>query len=493
MKFKVKDMAIITGGPLVALLTEADAEQLDLHSGDRILLSYGKHEVTCILDISCDVGQVPNGCVGLFREVVKVLGVKNNQKVEIRFSGKPESVSFIRKKLFGKRLNYEELYKIIDDITHSRLTDIEKSYFVAAGFTHGWDSKEVVEMTKAMVNTGDKLKFSGVTLDKHCIGGVPGNRTTMLMVPIITAAGFTFPKTSSRAITSPAGTADTMECLARVEISDKNIRGVVKKTGGCIVHGGAMNLAPADDKIILVERPLSIDAEGQLLASVMAKKYSVTASYVLIDIPLGPSSKVKTRAQANHLKKMFKVIGKSLGMKVKVIITDGSHPIGNGVGPVLEAMDVLKVLNNADDAPVDLRNKALSMAARLLAMTGKYSLWSARKKVREILESGAALKKMNEIIAAQGKKSMPKLGGCIYEVKAGKAGKVLEVDNEVISRIARMAGAPRDKGSGVYLYARRNHVVKKGEMLYKVYAESKFKCELAKDLIKKSNGFRIGV
>ena len=128
------------------------------------------------------------------------------------------------------------------------------------------------------------------------------------------------------------GTADTMECLAKVELSESKIRQIVRETGACIVHGGSMNLAPADDKIIDVEHPLSIDAEGQLLASVMAKKYSVGANHVLIDIPMGRSTKARTRGEAKHLKKMFELIGKKLGINVRVIITDGSHPIGNGIG-----------------------------------------------------------------------------------------------------------------------------------------------------------------
>ena len=372
MKFKVKDMDIATGGIHIALLHAQDAKSLDLAMGDRVVVRDHTRELTCVLDITNNEKVVQQGQIGLFEEVLDRLKVHNKSNVTILFTGKPHSVTFIRNKLLGKKLGYAEFLQICDDITHDRLTDIEKTYFVSACYTNGMTNDEIVNLTKAMVDTGVRLKFPGVTLDKHCIGGVPGNRTTMVVIPIVAAAGFVIPKTSSRAITSPAGTADTMECLARVELSEAEIKQVVKKTGACIVHGGSINLAPADDKIIEVEHPLSVDAEGQMLASVMAKKYSVSASHVLIDIPMGKTSKAKNPKEARHLKTMFEMVGRRLGMNVKVVVTDGSAPIGRGVGPLLEAQDVMAVLANAPNAPQDLKAKAISMAGILLELTGKY-------------------------------------------------------------------------------------------------------------------------
>ncbi|MDP3733991.1 MAG: AMP phosphorylase [Nanoarchaeota archaeon] len=489
MKFRVKDMDIATGNILIAIINYKDAQRLDLRSGDRILVKHNSHKVTCILNISESDKAVKEGSIGLFEEVLDRLNVKDKQVVDIRLTDKPESVKHIRDKLLGKHLNSQELYHITDDITNDRLTDIEKTYFVAASFIQGLRVPEIIELTKAMVNTGSRIKFGNVTLDKHSIGGVPGNRTTMLIVPIIAAAGFTIPKTSSRAITSPAGTADTMECLAKVELPERKIRSIVKKTGGCIVHGGSMNLAPADDKIIDVEHPLSIDAEGQLLASVMAKKYSVTANHVLIDIPMGKSTKAPTRKAAHHLQKMFQLIGKKLKMNVRVIITDGSHPIGNGIGPVLEAKDVMAVLRNDPLAPQDLKEKALMMAGILLEMTGKYK--HGITKAREILESGKALRKMKDIMRAQGKQKMPALGEYTYPVKSTKSGKIQEIDNEIIAKIARIAGAPQDKGAGLLLSKKIHDHVQKNDVLYTIYAESKFKLHLVTKLVKESKGYRI--
>ena len=484
-------MDIATGGTLVAILNIKDAHKLDLKSGDRILIKIGHKEATCILDVSESKKAVKEGEIGLFEEVLDKLRVRKSTEVDVKFTGKPDSVKHIRDKLYGRHLSYEELYHIINDITHDRLTDIEKTYFVSAGFINGWNIEEVVDMTQAMVETGKKIKFKGLTLDKHCIGGVPGNRTTMIVIPIIAAAGFTIPKTSSRAITSPAGTADTMECLAKVEMSEKKIKHVVKKTGSCIVHGGSINLAPADDKIIDVEHPLSIDAEGQLLASVMAKKYSVSANHVLIDIPMGKEVKVKNWKQAKHLRKMFQLIGKRLGMNVKVIVTDGSQPIGRGIGPLLEALDVMYVLRGDPLAPTDLRHKAIMMAGVLLEMTGKYRKGTGSKKAKEILDNGKAYRKMQQIIKLQGKQKKLKVGEYTYTVKCNKIGRVREINNSVIAKIARVAGAPDDKSAGIYLNKKVHDPIKKGDILYTLYAENRFKLDLAVEFLKKKNGYLI--
>ena len=297
----------------------------------------------------------------------------------------------------------------------------------------------------------------------------------MIVIPILAAAGITIPKTSSRAITSPAGTADTMECLAKVELSQKKILDVVKTTKGCLVHGGSMNLAPADDKIILVESPMNIDAEGQLVASVMAKKYSVSATHVLIDIPMGPDVKVKTRRDAKRLQRVFEDVGTRLGMNVQVIITDGSQPIGRGVGPLLESEDVIAVLRNDPLAPKDLRDKSLSIAQTMLEMAGKPA-----SLAEDILESGQAWQKMKDIIALQGPVRKPKLGQHRHNVRATVNGKITAINNKIISRIARTAGAPIDKGAGLFIHRKIGASVQKQDICSRYMLRTKQRCRRLK-------------
>ncbi|MFC1723297.1 AMP phosphorylase [Nanoarchaeota archaeon] len=495
MKFKVKDVDIATGGTLVCILNKKDADFLDMHIHDRVRLTKGNRSTVAALDIAESGKAVPVGSIGLMEEVLKKLRVKQGDTVKIIVDEKPKSVALIKKKLAGKRLDASEMTEIIVDLVANRLTQVEVTYFVAATYMKGLDLDETVALTKAMINTGEILHLDKhPVIDKHCIGGVPGNRTTMIVVPILVAAGYTVPKTSSRSITSPAGTADTMEVIAKVDHDMKKIKKVVEKTGGCMVWGGAVNMAPADDKIITVEHPLSIDAEGQMLASILAKKGSVSASHVLIDIPVGRGAKVKNMKKAVHLEKMFKKIAKKIGIKVKVAITDGSQPIGNGIGPGLEARDVLYVLRNDERAPLDLRNKALLMAGAIM------NAWPLNKKMKrkgfyqakQILESGKAFEAFERMVVAQGKKTLDpdkiKLGKFTFDVKARCKGKIQYIDNKSIARIAKAAGTPHDKESGIDLYFRVGDKVKKGDKIFTVYAKSKKKLDYAKKIVRLYDG-----
>ncbi len=496
MKLKIRDMDIATGGILIAIVNESDARKLDLHHADRVRLKKGSRKVVAIIDIAESKKPVPPGVIGLFEEVLDRLGVNDGDIVDMELEKKPVSISFIKKKLDGKELNYKEIYAIIEDVAEGRLTDIELTYYVAGNYAFGMTLKEIVSLTRAMINTGDQIKLDKkVVVDKHCIGGVPGNRTTPIVVAILSAAGLTVPKTSSRAITSPAGTADTIEVIAPVAHPVEKIKDIIKKTGGCMVWGGAVNLAPADDTIINVEHPLSIDAEGQLLASIMAKKGSVSATHVLIDIPIGKGSKIENKKEALHLKKWFENIGKELGMKIKVIVTDGSQPIGNGVGPALEARDLLKVLNDDEDQPMDLRKKCINIAGEMLELAGRSKVGEGRKLAKEILDSGRAYKKFWEIMKAQGGKIVKpqdiEVGKFTYDYLAPKSGRIIHIDDRSISKIARVAGCPRDKVAGVYLYKHKLDSVKKGEKIFTIYSKNNVKLGYAKEFMKIVDGIII--
>jgi len=482
-------MDIATGSTLVVILNRKDAKKYDLHSLDRVKIKKGRKIETAVLNIAESEKAVPVGRIGVYEEVLKSLKLKKNDPVEITPARKPLSISSIRKKLDGKPLSRKEIHQIVWDIVHNKLSAIELTYFVAAGYMRKLSLDETIWLTKEISAHGSILRLKRYPIiDKHSIGGVPGNRTTMILVPIIAAAGLTIPKTSSRSITSPAGTADTMEVLAKVVFSIKEMKKIVEKTNGCIVWGGSLNLAPADDKIIRVEKPMGIDAESQLLASIMAKKQSVSSTHILIDIPVGEDSKVKNGHAARNLKKDFEIIGKRLRKTIKVCITDGSQPIGNGIGPALEAIDVLHVLRNDKEAPSDLKKKSIKMAGLILEMAKKARKGEGQKLALKILDSGKAYEKMKEIIKAQkGNVFDPgkiRLGKFTYDFKSKKAGKVKDVDNNVISKIARIAGAPENKGAGLYLYKHIGDRVKKNETLFKIYAGSQNKLEYAIDTAK---------
>lgn len=478
MKLKVKLVGISAGGPYIAMMNKSDADELDLEAGDRIKIKKGKKYITSILNIT-NIG-ISKGKIGIYTEVANKLKLKGKNKVSVSVANRPASLQFIRNKLDGRRLSKQEINDIIKDVIHNNLSEVEITYFISAVYINGLNLDEVSYLTDAIFKSGSTLKLrKKVIVDKHSIGGVPGNRTSMIVIPIIAAAGLTIPKTSTRSITSPAGTADTMEVLAPVALSLKKIKNVVSKTNACLVWGGTMELASADDKFIKIERPIRLDPEGILLSSIMSKKKSVGATHVLIDIPIGEGAKV-TKSKGIHLRKKFIQIARKLNIKLKVILTDGSQPIGNGIGPNLEARDVLSVLQGK--GPEDLRKKSIMMADLIFKLVG------VKKSAKEILDSGLAYKKMKEIIKLQGgnpniKIGDIKLGKYRFDYKAKKSGTIISINNKKLSRAARLAGAPEDKKAGIYLYVRKKYKLNRGGILFSLYTNNKTKFKYAKNFL----------
>lgn len=487
LKLKAKLMDIAANTPVV-ILNVKDAVELGVYAGDRVLVQFNSHAITASLDTTKKI--IPAGIIGIYRGA-EIHGLKNNSYVHIFPTTKPKSIEYILKKMRGTELKRNEIREIIEDAHKDRLSDGELGAFLTAVYIHGYTDFEVAEVTLAMVEKGNRIEWGNkLVCDKHSIGGVPGNRTTPVVVSILAAAGLTVPKTSSRAITSPAGTADTIEVFCNVSFGIPEIKKIVKKTGACLVWGGALELAPVDDKFIHIEHALSIDPEGQVLASVMSKKKAVGSKYVLIDIPLGDEAKVERVKTAEQLAQKFKNLGKRLGMIVECAITEGGQPIGNGIGPVLEAIDIVNVLKG--NGPSDLREKSLELAGILLKMTKKGDQTTAKK----ILDSGRAFKKFGEIAKAQGgnaeKDFRNMLGKYRHDVVSARAGTILRIANEEIAHVSRIAGAPNDKGAGVYLHFKKGGRIKAENVLFTIYAEKEYKLREAVDAAKRLKPVHVG-
>jgi len=450
--------------------------------------------ILAVLNVVDDAAIVAPDELALSEETFDNLGLGEGQWVTVDHAQPPASMDAVRRKIAGQRLTKEDFYHIIQDIAERRYSKTEISAFLVASGQTDMDRDEVLYLTQAMLDCGERLNWDEPqVVDKHCIGGIPGNRTSMLVVPIVAAHGMLIPKTSSRAITSPAGTADTMEVLANVELDIGKLHDFVRKQRGCMIWGATARLSPADDIMISVERPLGIDSQGQMVASILSKKLAAGSTHLLLDIPIGPTAKIRYMRQSQRLRKLFEYVGDQLGIQLEVVITDGRQPIGNGIGPVLEARDVMQVLQNDPQAPNDLRQKALQLAGRVLEfdpdVRGGYGFAMAR----DILDSGRALEKMNAIIAAQGAQtSHYPLGKLTHDILAPADGVVTSIDNFQMAHIARFAGAPMDKGAGVDLFKKLADPVEKGEPLYRLYAEfpSDFKFALA--LCEQANGYTIG-
>ncbi|MEO6172068.1 MAG: thymidine phosphorylase, partial [Arenimonas sp.] len=303
-----------------------------------------------------------------------------------------QSSRSLRAKVFGARLQDADFLALMQDTVANRLSDIELAAFVTACAGERLDHGETTSLTRAMIAVGQTLDWgNGPVLDKHCVGGLPGNRTTPIVVAIIASVGYRIPKTSSRAITSPAGTADTMEVMTNVSLEIDAMRRVVEKEGGCIVWGGNVRLSPADDVLIRVERPLDFDSDGQLVASILSKKIAAGSNHVLIDMPVGSTAKVRSEEAAQALTGRLTSTATALGLRMAVHRSDGRQPVGFGIGPALEARDVLKVLRNDIDAPIDLLERALDLAGELLDLVPGNVIGSGRELARMSLTSGKAL------------------------------------------------------------------------------------------------------
>jgi AMP phosphorylase len=478
MELSVETLMITTGGSRIALLSEQTANQLGVHSSDRIKITCKNQEMIAIANIA---DYFPSNRIGLYRETVAALGVNEAETVNVQLAPLPESLFNIRAKLHGERLREKDIVAIVKDVIERHLSTVEIAAFLTALSIHGLSIGETEALSRAMISTGKTLDFGpGPILDKHSVGGIPGDKTSMLVVPIVAAAGFTIPKTSSRAITSPAGTADRVETLCPVTLSINEIYETVKKTGGCLVWGGSLELAPADDLFIQVEYPLGIDP--MLLPSILSKKKAIGATHVAIDIPTGVGAKIKTRQEAYTLASDFLDLGKRLGLNIQCALTFGDQPLGCSMGPALEAREALTTLMGGG-AP-DLREKALSLASILFDMVG---VENPRCMAEEMITSGKAEKKMREIIAAQGGNPVVKpedlpVGPESAVVRSKIAGKVLWMSTDDLVRIARAAGTPKDKGAGILLHAKLGDTVRKDGILFEIYAERSSKLTAALEL-----------
>ena len=463
----------------------------------KISIKANGSQILATLNVVDDFSIVGCNEIGLSEDAFKQLGAKDGNRAFVSQAEPPISMGALFRKMNGERLGKDDFFSIVKDISQHHYSKIELTAFVVATNRGEMDREEVYFLTEAMINCGRRLEWrEPLVVDKHCIGGIPGNRTSMLVVPIVAAHGMLCPKTSSRAITSPAGTADTMEVLARVDLPYEELLAIALKHHACLVWGGASDLSPADDVLISVERPLSLDSPAQMVASILSKKIAAGSSHLLLDIPIGPSAKVRSMPEAQNLRRLFEYVASRLNLSLDVVITDGRQPIGFGIGPALEARDVMRVLESDPLAPDDLRQKALRLAGRLIERDPDVRGGDGFTIARDILDSGRALAKMNAIIEAQGSYHFdyknPPLGSLIFEVVTSSAGVVAAIDNVQIARIARLAGAPKVHGAGVDLFHKIGDKVNAGDILYRIYAEIEADMVFAKELCAKSNGFRIG-
>ena len=466
------------------ILNTEDAAEIGVKDMDRVRID-SKKPLTVMVEMSDTL--VKRGVVLVPFEVLDKIEMKDKETVNIVYSPKPESVRSIRKKMDGIALTKEEINEIVFDILDAKLSKIEISAWLTALYINGMDIDEIANFTVSMVNTGDRIEFDRQPVyDFHSIGGAPGNKITPIVVSIVAAAGMMLPKTSSRAISSACGTSDFVETFCNIELDGNTLKKISEEVGGVLAWGGSMNIAPVDDMVINIEYPLGINPRAQMLASILSKKMAIGATHLLMDIPMGAGTKVKSLEEAQKYAKDFMSLGEHLGMHVECAITYGDQPIGSAIGPKLEARECIRILEGTKH-PSSVIEKACDLAGMILEMGG---IHDGPKRAREILDSGDAHKKFMEIVVAQGGRKDLRAddlepGKFVFDVTSMKSGYVHSIKNKDLVAIARAAGAPNDKGAGILLNKKKGQRVEKGEVLFQVFGDNETKATRAKDLAMK--------
>lgn len=480
---KYKKLAIDTNQELVAYMPEGCTlcKSEGFHSLTRVAISFNGKTIHADLNITHN-GLLGNGEMGLSLGAELKLGINENDAVGVEHLEPVNSITHLRRKMNGEKLEQKAFNSIVNDIAAEKYSNLYISAFVAACSGNRMSTEEICYLTRAMVSAGNRLEWNeDVVADKHCIGGLPGNRTSLIVVPIIASLGIAIPKTSSKAITSPAGTADTMAVLTNINLSLEDMKRVVRKEKGCIAWGGSIRLSPADDLILKVEKALDVDCEGQMIASVLSKKMAAGSTHCVIDIPVGPTAKLKTCDAAEQLAIRMEEVADYIGINMKIIFSDGYQPVGLGIGPSLEARDVLSVLQNLENAPQDLKKRALSVASALISMIWNQTREEAYQTALNQLDSGKAYEKMIAICHTQGGFTEPGEARYTKVVESPFAGVLDEIDNRKLAMLAKLAGAPDSPEAGIDFMLKLHQKVEKGQPMFTIHANTVGELEYAYD------------
>lgn len=466
--------------PVVYLHADCEvcrSEGFEAHS--RVWVEIGDRALIATLNVIRNGGWLAEDTAALSEAAWFALRPTPHERATFRHADSPDSARLIRAKVYGRELARDDYHAIVRDTLDGTLADLDIAAFLTACASRELPTREVTALTLAMVDAGQRLAWPHpVVLDKHCVGGLAGNRTTPIVVAIVAACGGVIPKTSSRAITSPAGTADTMETLTTVDLTLEQMRRVVEREGGCIVWGGSVGLSPADDALIRIEKALDFDSDPQLVASVLSKKLAAGSTHLLLDMPVGPTAKVRSAQAAEALGAKLRGVAEGLGLVTRILLTDGSQPVGGGIGPALEARGVMAVLERRADAPQDLRERSLQLAGAVLELGGLAD-GEGYEHARRALDDGRAARKFEAICEAQGGRRVPPEAAHRRPVEATGEGIVRSIDNRLLSRIAKLAGAPRAAAGGLELHVRLSDQVTAGQPLFTVHAATRGELEYA--------------
>lgn len=463
----------------------------DIKFMTKVEIHGGAKPVYAFLNIVSDETIVSPEELALNTEGFERINLPEGSNISLALTPPPPSIASIKRKIAGNILSPSEYTAIINDIASKRYSNMDIASFLVASGSF-MTPPEVLALTEAMI--GEQVlnwDNESIVVDHHCLGGIPGNKTDIIITAIVAAYGLPIPKTASRSLSSCAGVADTMSVLANVDLDETDLKKLVAENRGALVCHSGLQIALANKLISGVERQIGITQQQHLVASILAIKIAMGVTHLVIDIPVGPSSRIKTTQDAMRLRKLIEYVGDQMGIEVDAVITDGSEPIGSGIGAVLEARDVMKVLRNKDDAPEDLKEKSLFLAGRIIDFDPKLRGGQGYFVAKEILSSGRALETMNRIIHSQGKAPQPKLGNLTRDIVSATSGYVESIDNTRINRIGVLAGASQNPGAGLDLLKKVGDRVEQGETLFRIHAMNSTDFGYANSAVDGNNGFTI--
>lgn len=497
LQSEVKKFSVEIDNKKICLIHVANpVARLLLAGSIRVTLSFEGKCVTAELGWTSDEKIATENQCALSGGAISTLGLKKGDVAHIRRSPNPKSRSILQKKISGAELTYSEMEALFSDLVSGRYSQSEIAGFLVAASTN-LSMDEIIALTHVRAQFEFRQTWGdNIVVDKHSMGGIPGNRITPIVIPIIAAFGLKIPKTSSRAITSAAGTADMMEVLARIDLSPEEMKHVVEQANACIVWNGRLTHTLIDEVMNKINCQLGLSSALLDVTSIMSKKLAAGSSHVLIDMPVGPRAKTKSRSEAIALKVLFENAGNGVGLNTRVSISDGTKPIGHGVGPILETLDVFAVLSNAQEAPMDLRSKSIDYAAQILEWVGAVPERHGKSIAEDLITSGKAMEKLLEIADLQGRQNPHALqpGKFSHVICAERSGIINSINIQGISETARSAGAPSDKAAGVVVLADVGQDVVANDPLVKLHSSSSLGLEKAISAFRKRDpfGYEVG-
>ena len=387
----------------------------------------------------------------------------------------------IHKKRNGGELSDEEIRFFVKGCTDETIPDYQLSAFCMAVYFQGMTDRETVALTLAMAKSGDCIDLSGIdgyTVDKHSTGGV-GDKTSLIVAPIVAACGGKIAKMSGRGLGHTGGTVDKLEAIPgfRTELTPDEFISQVNNIGLCIV-GQSGELAPADKKLYsLRDVTATVESVPLIASSIMSKKLAAGSKGIVLDVKTGSGAFMKTVGESESLAKEMVAIGKAAGRKIAAVITNMDIPLGNYIGNSLEVIEAVKTLMGEGES--DLTEVCLTLSAQMLYLATGKSEKECRAVAEKAIEDGSALNKLREMITAQGGNagvvdnfSLFKQPKYQIEIRSEKEGFIGHTDAEKIGIASVILGAGREKkgdpidpSAGIILKKKTGDFVEKGQTL----------------------------